>query len=72
MPNKPISEEAFIAGFRHGYTNGRVAEVAHSDIEGNAEAAYRIWSQERQKVQPPAAFGAVIPVTGVKVAEKKE
>ncbi len=73
MVNEPISEEAFIAGFKHGYTNGRVAQLTPSDMDVNAKVAYRIWWEERQKTKTESsdAFGgAVIPVTGVNAAKK--
>ena len=46
MATKQIWEEAFIAGLRHGYTNGRAAQLTASDMKTNAEAAYRIWFEE--------------------------
>jgi hypothetical protein len=55
MENTPISEEAFMAGFSHGYTNGRAGTLSPSDMETNAKAAYQIWLQERQKEQPPGS-----------------
>jgi hypothetical protein len=67
MATKPVSEnEVFKAGFKHGYTNGRVAELKPSDIEVNAEAAYQEWRKTQL-----AFGGAVIPVKGVqKVGEE--
>lgn len=72
MANTLDCEEAFVAGYIQGYREGRVGENTASQLEANAKIKYQIWSQERQKVQPPGAFGAVIPVTGVKVAGKKK
>jgi hypothetical protein len=49
MATKQIWEEAYKAGFKAGYANGRVGELARSDIETNAEAAYQQWWQKMQK-----------------------
>jgi hypothetical protein len=46
------------------------SEFAASSFTG-ARTKYQSWSEERQKVQSPRAFGAVIPVTGVKAEQKK-
>lgn len=72
MVNALDYEDAFIAGFKQGYTEGRVGENTASQVEANARIKYQIWSEERQKVQSPGAFGAVIPVTAVKVVQKKK
>ena len=46
MPNKQVLEEAFTAGFKHGYTNGLVGQLLPSDMETNAQAAYGFWWEE--------------------------
>ena len=67
MATKLISEEeAFKAGFEHGYRNGRVSELSPRAIEINAEAAYREWKKKQTSFS-----GAVVPVTGVKRADEK-
>jgi hypothetical protein len=48
MATKQIWEEAFNAGFKAGYANGRVGELAPSDIKTNAEVAYQLWLKEHQ------------------------
>ena len=50
MATEQIWEEAFKVGFKAGYINGRVAELAPSDIKTNAEAAYQVWLKEREPV----------------------
>ena len=70
MATKSISEDAFKAGFKHGYANGRAGQLAQSDIENNAEAAYQLWWKEQQESTPHAFAGAVIPVTGVNPVKK--
>jgi hypothetical protein len=53
MATKQIWEEAFKAGFKAGYANGRVAELNRTDIETNAEASYQHWWNEKRKSEPP-------------------
>jgi hypothetical protein len=67
MVNKLISEEElFIEGFKQGYAVGwRRVEIAPSDMEQTAKSMYQ--QRQQQKTQ---SFGAVIPVEGVKKAEK--
>ena len=72
MANALDCEDAFIAGFKQGHAEGRVGKNTASQVEANARIKYRIWSEERQKVQSPGAFGAVIPVTGLKAEQKKK
>lgn len=70
MANALDYEDAFIAGFKQGYTEGRVGENTYSQVEANAKAKYQIWSAKQQKVRSPDAFGAVIPVAGVSQKKK--
>jgi hypothetical protein len=72
MANALDYEDAFIAGFKQGYAEGRVGQNTASLVEANARTKYQSWSEERQKVQSPRAFGAVIPVTGVRAEQKKK
>jgi len=48
METKQICEEAFKAGFKAGYANGRAGELAPSDIKTNAEVAYKHWLKEHE------------------------
>jgi hypothetical protein len=72
MANVLDHEDAFVAGFMQGHAEGQVGPNTPSEVEANARIKYRIWSEKRQKVQSPDAFGTVIPVTGIKVEQKKK
>jgi hypothetical protein len=54
MANKPVWEQAFIAGYTQGYKVGwNRVEIAPSCLEENAESAYQQWWQETQKSGAP-------------------
>ena len=44
-----IEKEAYKAGFKAGYANGRVAELTRADIETNAEAHYEEWRKKKDR-----------------------
>jgi|HubBroStandDraft_6_1064221.scaffolds.fasta_scaffold10330_5 hypothetical protein len=72
MTNALDYEDVFVAGFIQGHAEGRVGQNTRSQVEANARNKYKIWSEGRQKVQSPGAFGTVIPVTGVKPEQEKK
>lgn len=59
-------QEVFVQGFKLGYSKGRDAGSAYSDIDSDAKSAFQTWSQQQH-----AGFGKVIPTEGLNQEEKK-